>query len=96
LVCLFCSVPYPLVGLKEVKRVCKPTGKVVLLEHGLSENRVMAAFMNIADPIIAWVTGAEHINRKIEESVVQSGLRLENVTKLDRTGVFKLVEARKM
>jgi phosphatidylethanolamine/phosphatidyl-N-methylethanolamine N-methyltransferase len=93
---LFCSVPYPLVGLKEVKRVCKPMGKVVLLEHGLSENQVMAAFMNVADPIIAWVTGAEHINRKIEESVVQSGLRLEKVTKLDRTGVFKLVEARKM
>ena len=93
---LFCSVPYPLLGLREVKRVCKPMGKVVLLEHGLSENRVMAAFMNAADPIVAWVTGAEHINRKIEESVVQSGLRLENITKLDRTGVFKLVEARKI
>ncbi|MDP2729750.1 MAG: methyltransferase domain-containing protein [Dehalococcoidales bacterium] len=93
---LFCSVSHPLTGLKEVKRVCKPGGKVVLLEHGLSENRVIGALMNAADPIVAWVTGAEHINRKIEEGVVESGLRLENITKLDRTGIFKLLEARKI
>ncbi|MFH1381405.1 MAG: methyltransferase domain-containing protein [Chloroflexota bacterium] len=93
---LFCSVPHPLLGLQEVKRVCKPAGKIILLEHGLSENRMLAGFMNLADPVIAWVTGAEHINRKIEEGVAQSGLRLENITKLDRTGVFRLIEARKI
>ncbi|MFH0769486.1 MAG: methyltransferase domain-containing protein [Chloroflexota bacterium] len=92
---LFCSVPNPQLGLTEIKRVCKPGGKVVLLEHGLSENRVLAWFMNLANPLVVWVTGAEHINRRIEGNVVQSGLQLENVTKLDRTGIFKLVEARR-
>jgi phosphatidylethanolamine/phosphatidyl-N-methylethanolamine N-methyltransferase len=92
---LFCSVPEPLLGLREVKRVCRPGGRVVLLEHGLSENRLLAVLMNLASPAIVWVTGAEHINRKIEESIVRSGLQLERVTRLDRTGIFKLVEARK-
>jgi phosphatidylethanolamine/phosphatidyl-N-methylethanolamine N-methyltransferase len=92
---LFCSVPDPLLGLCEVKRVTRPGGRVVLLEHGLSENRLLARLMDLASPAIAWMSGAEHINRKIEENIVRSGLRLEQVTKLDRTGIFKLVEARK-
>jgi phosphatidylethanolamine/phosphatidyl-N-methylethanolamine N-methyltransferase len=92
---LFCSVPEPLLGLREVARVCRPGGRVVLLEHGLSRNRRLARLMDLAAPAIAWVTGAEHINRRIEETIAQSGLRLENVTGLDRTGIFKLVEARK-
>jgi len=92
---LFCSVQDPLLGLAEVKRVCKPDGKIILLEHGLSENHILAWFMNLANPLVAWITGAEHINRVIEESMKQSGLKIENITRLDRTGIFKLVQARK-
>jgi ubiquinone/menaquinone biosynthesis C-methylase UbiE len=35
--CVFCSVPHPVEGLKEVRRVCKPEGKIILLEHVRSE-----------------------------------------------------------
>ena len=33
---VFCSVPLPIKGLKELYRVCKPGGQVLLLEHVLS------------------------------------------------------------
>ena len=36
--CVFCSVPNPIQGLKEVRRVTKPSGKIILLEHMRSGN----------------------------------------------------------
>jgi ubiquinone/menaquinone biosynthesis C-methylase UbiE len=38
--CVFCSVPDPVQGLKEIKRVCKNGGKIVMLEHVRSHKKV--------------------------------------------------------
>ena len=35
---VFCSVPDPITGLQELRRVCKPDGKLLLLEHMRPEN----------------------------------------------------------
>lgn len=35
--CVFCSVPDPIKGLQEMKRVCKKGGKIILIEHVRSE-----------------------------------------------------------
>lgn len=35
--CVFCSVPDPVMGFKEIRRVVKPEGKIVMLEHMRSE-----------------------------------------------------------
>jgi len=90
---VFCSVPDPIKGLKEIKRVCKPNGKVLLLEHVLSANRFLAFLMNIVNPLVVRTMGPR-INRKTVENVSISGLKLEMVTDL-AAGIFKLIEARK-
>jgi len=90
---VFCSVPDPIRGLKEVERVCKPKGKVVLLEHVLSANRILAWLMNVANPMVVRIMGA-NINRRTVENVATSGLMIEQVTDLG-AGIFKLLEARK-
>ena len=90
---VFCSVPDPIRGLMQVKRVCKPEGKVLLLEHVLSANRVLGWLMNLANPLVVRMMGA-NINRRTVENVTKSGLRVEQVTDL-AAGIFKLIEARK-
>ena len=90
---VFCSVPDPIRGLTEVGRVCKAGGKVVLLWHVLSANRILAWVMNLANPGVLRIVGA-NIKRHTVDNVTKSGLRVEQVTDL-AAGIFKLIEARK-
>ena len=91
---VFCSVPDPIRGLKEIERVCQPGGKVVMLEHVLSANPILTWIMNTINPAVTIFMGAS-INRRTVENVNRSGLKLERVTDLG-AGIFKLIEARKL
>ena len=89
---VFCSVPDPIKGLEEMGRVCKPGGKVLMLEHVLSANRILAFLMNLVNPMVVRAMGP-NINRKTVENVSTSGLKVEKITDL-AAGIFKLIEAR--
>jgi len=69
---VFCSVPAPMKGLKELHRVCKPGGRVILLEHVISSNPVLAGIMNLLNPLVVALVGA-NINRNTVKNVQACG-----------------------
>lgn len=69
---LFCSVPDPALGLAEARRVLKPGGQLLLLEHVLSRRPSLRRLMRWLDPIPFHLWGA-HINRDTVETVRAAG-----------------------
>ncbi|MDO8550299.1 MAG: class I SAM-dependent methyltransferase [Ignavibacteria bacterium] len=70
---VFCSVPDPVKELKEISRVCKKEGKIILLEHVRSDNKIVGALMDLLNPLTVGMLGF-NINRNTENNVVNSGL----------------------
>lgn len=60
--CVFCSVPDPVKSLQEIQRVCKKDGQIIMLEHVRSKSPMIGAFMDLLNPIVVRIIGA-NINR---------------------------------
>jgi ubiquinone/menaquinone biosynthesis C-methylase UbiE len=69
---VFCSVPDPVKGLKELKRVCKPNGKLILLEHMRPENPVLGFIFDVLNPVVVRIFGA-NINRRTKDNIISAG-----------------------
>src|SRR3989304_3944256 len=69
---VFCSVPDPIKELKEIKRICRNDGKIILLEHVRSDNRLIGVLMDLINPMIVRLLGF-NINRNTEHNVIISG-----------------------
>jgi ubiquinone/menaquinone biosynthesis C-methylase UbiE len=89
---VFCSVPDAAKGLAELGRVVKPGGDIWLLEHVRVDKPVIGALMDILNPLVVPLMGA-NINRRTVENVRTAGLEIVSV---EHPGgaLVKLIHAR--
>jgi ubiquinone/menaquinone biosynthesis C-methylase UbiE len=86
-----CTFPDPVATLKELGRVCRTSGRVLLLEHGRSDRAWLARFQDRRAEKHAESLGC-HWNREPLQLAEQSGLRIVRAERYF-FGVFHLIEA---
>ncbi|WAM31835.1 class I SAM-dependent methyltransferase [Caldicellulosiruptor naganoensis] len=89
--CVFCSVPDPILGLKEVHRVLKGDGLLVMLEHVRSKKEPIGKIMDILNPLVVGLYGA-NINRNTVENVKKAGFEIKEKNLL--SDIVKLINAK--
>lgn len=79
--CVFCTVSDPILGLKEINRVCKPDGQVLMLEHMRSCKPLLGPLMDLLNPVVKSLIGT-NINRDTVGNIRQAGLEIVKITPL--------------
>jgi ubiquinone/menaquinone biosynthesis C-methylase UbiE len=79
---VFCSVRDVEHGLGEVRRVLKPGGKFLLLEHVRSQNRTTAWIQDTLVPLTTRIMGNCHPNRDTQQAVLYAGFQLVQARKV--------------
>ncbi len=71
-----CSIPDPLTALGEMRRVLKPGGKLLFVEHGLSPEPKVERWQHGLTPLWSRVAGGCHLDRKMDDLIRSAGFNL--------------------
>ena len=87
--CVFCSVADPIGGLRELGRVTKRDGRILLLEHVRPRNRLLGRLADAVTVLTRRIFGFR-ANRRTEENVTAAGLRVVDIR---REGIWREIAA---
>ena len=71
-----CSIPNAAQALQEMRRVLKPSGRLIFLEHGRSPDASVVAWQDRLTPVWKRFTGGCHLNRKVDDLIATAGFEI--------------------
>jgi ubiquinone/menaquinone biosynthesis C-methylase UbiE len=74
-----CTIPDAQRALAELRRVLKPGGVLLFVEHGRAPEQGVARWQDRLDPLWSRFAGGCHLNRKIDALIAGSGFRIESL-----------------
>jgi ubiquinone/menaquinone biosynthesis C-methylase UbiE len=75
---VFCCVSNPGTALQEIKRVLRPRGYFIFLEHvAAAEGTSIRRWQNRLNPI--WRIVGDNLNRETEEAIIRAGFKIREI-----------------
>ena len=74
-----CSIPDAIAALAEIRRVLKPTGHLLFVEHGSAPDAGVARWQDRLTPLWRPIAGGCHLNRPIEALIRRAGFGIPDL-----------------
>lgn len=71
-----CSIENPSNALREIKRVLKPDGRLIFLEHGIAPDSRVVIWQDRLTPVWKRLAGGCHLNRRIDQIIKEAGFQI--------------------
>ena len=86
-------VPDPIRMIAEAKRVCKPGGKIVIVNHFTSDFPLLGTLTEALDPVTRWL--GWRTNLRLKPFIKTTDLTVERMYKLSKTSLYTVVHGTK-
>lgn len=74
-----CTIPEAVRALEEMRRVLKPAGRLLFVEHGLAPDEGVRNWQNRLTPVWKHLSGGCHLNRPIRLMIESVGFRIDQI-----------------
>jgi ubiquinone/menaquinone biosynthesis C-methylase UbiE len=62
-----------------MKRVLKPGGRLIFLEHGRAPEAGVASWQDRLTPMWKHISGGCHLNRKVDDLITETGFKISEL-----------------